>query len=393
MPRKSFAPSILVLAPQPFFQHRGTPIAVRLLVRELALLGYQVHLLTFHEGEEVVIPGVVQHRTAAIPGVKNVPPSFSWKKVVSDIGMLFSALALHRRYRFDLIHAVEEAVYTALLMKRLHAVPYVYDMDSSLALQLTEKFPWLGPCRNLLGRCERLVIRQSRGVVAVCRELEGLARAAAPENLIVRLEDISLLEDTVPAEESLRQSFRINGPIMLYVGNLERYQGIDLLLAAFQQALADGCQGTLVLIGGTPEKIAAYRDQADKLGIAAEVRFCGPRPVEALGHYLSQADILLSPRIQGNNTPMKLYSYLDSGKVVLATALPTHTQVLRDDFACLVAPEKMAMAAAMVALLADPERCRELGERGRQVARENHSLAAFQGRLAEFYDRLLPRSA
>ena len=43
--------AVLVFAPQPFFQERGTPIAVRLLVEELADAGYTVDLLTFHEGE------------------------------------------------------------------------------------------------------------------------------------------------------------------------------------------------------------------------------------------------------------------------------------------------------------------------------------------------------
>ncbi|HBG20176.1 MAG TPA: glycoside hydrolase [Desulfobulbaceae bacterium] len=194
----------------------------------------------------------------------------------------------------------------------------------------------------------------------------------------------------------LRERYKISGPIMLYVGNLESYQGIDLLLTSFRLARDLGCQGNLVIIGGTTATIAHYRKKAEDLQIAADTFFVGARPVSLLGHFLAQADILLSPRIQGNNTPMKLYSYLDSGKVVLATDLPTHTQVLTEAFACLVQPTRESMAAGMARLLADPVLCRELGEKGRKVAGDNYSITAFRQKLRNFYDTIsatLPKTA
>lgn len=380
--------SILVIAPQPFFQNRGTPIAVRLLVEELALLGHDVHLLVYHEGEEITLPGVQLHRAPAILGIKDIPPSLSCKKIVCDIFMLFKAIALLRRHRFSVIHAVEEAAFMAIVLKMFFGIPYVYDMDSSLAQQIVEKFAFLKPLGSALQFCERFAVKGSCGVVAVCRALEDLAVAYAPKKRIVRLEDISLLEDALSADEDLRQLLQISGPIMLYVGNLEKYQGIDLLLQSFQLALSGGCHGNLVIIGGTVDSIAAYKKYAEELKIADRTFFCGPRPVELLGHYLAQADILLSPRVQGNNTPMKLYSYLDSGKVVLATSLLTHTQVLTDDFACLVAPSRESMAAGMAKLLGDPELCLRLGTEGRRVAQGNYSRTAFRSKLMDFYSRI-----
>lgn len=82
---------------------------------------------------------------------------------------------------------------------------------------------------------------------------------------------------------------------------------------------------------------------------------------------------------------MKLYSYLDSGKVVLATNLPTHTQVLTGEFAFLVEPERDSMAKGIIALLNDQDRCRLLGTKGKMVARENYSLNAFREKLRKFY--------
>ncbi len=380
--------SILVIAPQPFFQNRGTPIAVRLLVEELAHLGHEVHLLVYHEGEAIDMPGVQLHRIPALRAIKNIPPSLSWKKVVCDIFMFFKTWQLLRRHRFEVIHAVEESAFIALFMKKIYGIPYVYDMDSSLAMQIVEKFSFFRPVSRLLEFFEGIVVRGSSGVVAVCKSLEDIVLSHAPGQHVVRLEDISLLRGSVNSEESLRDRLNISGPIMLYVGNLEAYQGIDLLLESFQVALGQGCRGSLVIIGGTADTIARYRHHAEDLGIADHTYFYGPRPVELLGHFLAQAVILLSPRIQGNNTPMKLYSYLDSGKAVLATNLPTHTQVLTDDVSCLVEPTKESMAAGIARLLGDPQLCLELGKKGQKVAREKYSLTAFKAKLSAFYQQV-----
>ncbi len=380
---------ILVLAPQPFFQERGTPIAVKLLVEELARLGFDVHLLVFHEGEDVVMDGVTLHRIPTIPGIKNIPPSISFKKIICDGVMFFSMVHLLKKYDFDLVHAVEESVFLVRAVSLFTGIPYVYDMDSSLVIQMVDKLPFLRPFRPLLRFFERSAVRGSNGVVAVCRELEEIARDYAPEKRIARLEDISLLDENAHSAELLRERYDISGLIMLYVGNLEGYQGIDLLLESFQLARLRGCQGYLVIIGGTEETIAKYREKAEDLEIEENTVFCGMRPVSLLAHYLGQADILLSPRIQGNNTPMKLYSYLASGKVVLATRLPTHTQVLDDGFACLVEPVAESMAAAMVTLLEDQDLREKLGRKGMEVAEQNHSIGSFREKLKAFFQGVI----
>ena len=76
---------ILVLAPHPFFQARGTPLAVRTVLEFLGARGHQVDVLTLHEGEDVVIPNCRIHRIPKLPGIRNVRAGFSFKKVVCDV--------------------------------------------------------------------------------------------------------------------------------------------------------------------------------------------------------------------------------------------------------------------------------------------------------------------
>jgi glycosyltransferase involved in cell wall biosynthesis len=174
----------------------------------------------------------------------------------------------------------------------------------------------------------------------------------------------------------------------MYVGNLEPYQGIDLLLQAFPRVLARVPEARLVIIGGAPEAIARYRARCEVLGVAAAVHWAGPRSVRDLGAYLRQADVLVSPRLKGQNTPMKIYSYLDSGRAVVATRIPTHTQVLDDEIAVLVEPLPDAMADGIAGLLIDPPRRAAIGARARARVQAHYTPAAAQRKLREFYARV-----
>ena len=71
---------ILLIAPQPFFEERGTPIAVDLMLKALSERGDEVDLLTFHVGADRRHPGVTvtRSRPPFAPGA--IPPGFSWKK-------------------------------------------------------------------------------------------------------------------------------------------------------------------------------------------------------------------------------------------------------------------------------------------------------------------------
>jgi glycosyltransferase involved in cell wall biosynthesis len=379
---------ILLIAPQPFYQDRGTPIAVRLLAQTLGELGHDVHLLVFHEGAEITIPNVTIHRSIALPGISNIKPGLSLKKLICDFFLFIKCIRLIQTHRFDLIHAVEEAVFMALIVKKFFRISYVYDMDSCMSLQLIDKFPSLHLLRRFMEWLEQKAVNNSSGVVAVCQALEDIARTFAPDKHIARLEDITLLATDGEGNDLLRERLGITGLIAMYVGNLEKYQGIDLLIESFKDALNKNLNLTLVIIGGNNDDILFYQQRAEQLGIQKSIFFCGQRPVDLLGYYLGQADILVSPRIQGNNTPMKIYSYLDSGKPVLATRLPTHTQVLDETIAYLVNPTTREMAAGFIELAENGTLRTDLGLNARKRVQDEYSLPAFQRKLAAFYKKL-----
>ena len=383
---------ILLLAPHPFYQARGTPIAVRSVLEFLGERGHTVDVLTSGEGADVVIPNITIHRVVRLPGLGNIRAGFSIKKVISDVLMVGSCLRLMRRTRYDLVHAVEESAFIAAAMRRLSGVPYVYDMDSSLAEQMVETYPSLGFCFPAFRRMEGIAVRRSLGVLTVCAALEDIALGHDPGKPVGRVEDTTLLSDARPEHGGdLTLSETDGRPVAMYVGNLEPYQGIDLLLEGFRHTLTEVPDAKLVIVGGRQDDIAHYRGRAEHLGIVSSVIFTGPRPIQFLTGVLRQADVLVSPRLKGLNTPMKIYSYLDSGSAVLATRLRTHTQVLDDGMAYLVDPEPAALGRGLADLLRDPALRARLAASAKAYVQREHTPEAARRKLEAFYEAMEAR--
>jgi glycosyltransferase involved in cell wall biosynthesis len=382
---------ILLVAPQPFYQERGTPIAVRMLIEVLCGQGHAVDVLTYHEGADLDIDGLRILRTPALPGLRHVPIGISWKKLVCDLlisGRLLS-LALTRRY--DVIHAVEEAVFPAILLRSSAGARVVYDMDSLLGEQLVSKWRLLRPAERMLRAMERAVIRRTDAVFAVCRDLAQHVSVDAPGVPVFLIEDVALPSQQFDGgAEPLRELLAIRGPLALYVGNLQRYQGVEQVVRAMAQ-LPRALDLTLVLIGGAEEDVARVRSLVRKLHLQEQVYLLGPRPLAQLTDFLAQADILISPRLRGSNTPMKVYSYMNSGTAILATRILSHTQVLDDSCALLVEPNPQSLAQGLATLATDATLRARLGAAARRRAKERYSVEAFREKVRAAYDALEAR--
>ena len=393
---------VLVVAPQPFYQERGTPIATRLLLEALQAAGHSVDVLTYHVGEDPKLAGVRVFRAPAVPFVRDVPIGFSLRKLVCDLALLWRLVTLTRRHRYDVLHAVEEAVFMSLLVRAFTGrrsrlgtddldrlgCRVVYDMDSSMPEQLVGKYAALRFVDGVLRRFERLAIANSDLVLAVCDDLAARARGYATRTPIDVVEDVSLLDDDRPQGEveNLRRDLPSGAVLALYVGNLEHYQGVDLMLDAI--AMLESPPLKFVAVGGDADAAAAYRARVAALGLEAHVEFIGARPLSQLGALLAQADVLVSPRLTGQNTPMKLYSYLAAGKALLATRIRSHTQVLSDDNALLVEPTPAAVARGLDVLLHSPALREQLGFSARRLATTRYSVTQFRASIANAYRRI-----
>jgi len=383
---------VLLVAPQPFYQERGTPIAVRLLAETLCGFGHYVDLLVYHDGEDIHFPRLRLIRARRPPGVRRVPIGISWQKIMCDIWLIPRFIGMLLRGNYDVVHAVEEAIFPAVILSLFARRKLIYDMDSSLVDQLTDKWRPLRPIHRFLRLIERTAVRRSHVVFAVCEDLAAKVRPWVGADRVVVLPDVPISgERSDQQTENLRSLVGADSVLTLYVGNLERYQGIDLLLESLAASAAKDVR--LVVIGGHSTHVAQYRQRAQALGVGEKVNFLGPRPVSMLPGYLAQADVLVSPRILGQNTPMKIYSYMQAGKAILATDIRSHTQALDSTCAELVSPSAEALGQGLQRLVQDSELRRRLGNSARAKVESEFSLSTFQRRLQDGYSKLALASA
>jgi glycosyltransferase involved in cell wall biosynthesis len=379
---------ILLVAPQPFYQERGTPIAVRMLVETLCSQGHVVDLLTFHEGMDLEIEGLRILRIPAVPGLRNIPIGISWKKLICDLLLSIELVGLALTRGYDAIHAVEEAVFPAVLLRSAARVRVVYDMDSMLGEQLVSKWRLLRPMTRAFRALERAALRRVDAVFAVCKDLASHVASDVPHVPVFLIEDVALPPPPPSAPtERLRESLGIEGTLALYVGNLQGYQGVEQLVNAMA-LVPPGCNITLVLIGGMSGDVARMRSLVKKLKVQQRVILLGPRPVAHLANYLAQADLVVSPRLRGNNTPMKVYSYMQSGRAILATRIRSHTQVLDENCAHLVDSNPEALARGLMLLADDSPLRARLGAAAHVRAMESYSIDAFREKVRVAYESL-----
>lgn len=387
---------ILVLAPQPFYEDRGTPIALRQVLEALGELGYRVDLLTFPVGTDVTIPGLSILRAANPLGIRSVPVGFSLPKLLLDVSLISSLRQRLRLQSYSCIHAVEEAAFPAAVLGRIHGVPVLYDMQSSLPEQMTQRrvfrFP---PIRAFLHYMERWLLNRVDLVVSSAGLAERVHRLAPGVPMREWRFPSTPIEASPRQVDALRRQLKLppKAAVVLYSGTFEAYQGLGELLAAIPVVRSRVPEATFVLVGADQANGLASSETARPLMEAGALRILDRQPRQEMAAYLMLADVLVSPRSYGGNLPLKVFDYLAAGRPIVATDIPTHRTVLNEERALLVAPQTEAIADGILALLLDRGRAMRLSSAARSYARDHLGWGSFTHTVAELYEEVHRRAA
>lgn len=380
---------ILVVAPQPFYQDRGTPIALRQVLEGLSELGYQVDLLTFPLGDDVELPGLRIFRAGNPFRIGRVPIGLSLRKILLDFSLVSALRERLRRESYTCIHAVEEAAFPAVLQGRRYRVPVIYDMQSSLPEQLFQNPAFrIPPVRNFLLAMERWLLRRSDLVVGSVG-LADRVRWVAPGTKVREWHFPSDLPDATPGDaRALRHRLGLDpdAPVILYSGTFEAYQGLAELIGAIPIVRAQSPRATFVLVGAERLNGFATEEPTARLLREGALLVIKRQPRPEMAAFLRMADVLVSPRAYGGNLPLKVFDYLAAGRPIVATDIPTHRTVLTEERAVLVAPETEALAAGILRLLTDCGEAARLGRAAEGYAREHLGWHAFVRSVSEIYD-------
>lgn len=384
---------VLIVAPQPFYEDRGTPIAVRQVAEALSQLGRSVDLLTFPVGRTPEIPQVRIIRAANPLGIRSVPVGLSARKLVLDATLVARLAAALARRRYGAIHAVEEAIFPALVLGPARGVPVIYDMQSSLAEQLAGH-PVLGRpgMHEMVRGLERWAVRHADRVVA-STGLAARVRRLIPEAEVREWRYPSAVVEVHDDDRAaLRRALGLgtDTPVVLYSGTFEAYQGLDALVTAIPLVRRRVPSAVFVLVGAQQgDDLRRAAGTAGALIREGALRVVERRPREEIPRYLAAADVLVSPRVYGGNLPLKIFDYLAAGRPIVASDIPTHRTVLDERYAVLVEPTAPALATAIADLLEDRPRAERLGAAARTYAAQQFGWSRFLQSVGELYDEVL----
>lgn len=390
---------ILTIAPQPFFTPRGTPLSVYYRTLVTAEMGIDVDLLTYGEGKEVDIPGV---RIIRIPhfqclGSVKIGPSFL--KIFLDFLILFWTVRLLFKNKYKVVHAHEEAIFICYFLKPFFHFKLIYDMHSSLPEQLTNfNFTQSKLIIKLFSIMENACLHTSDAIITICPSLYNYAKQNVENKKLVVLIENSICDKIkFKHGNNSRNSIHNNSKnkpflgkrVVVYAGTLETYQGIDILIRAFHAALKLQPELFLLIIGGTSEQVKFYSDVVNRLGISEYCTFTGRISPNEAKHYISQANVQISSRISGQNTPLKIYEQLSNGIPIVATNIYSHTQVLNHDVAFLVQPEPASMAEGILAALEPNGEGNIKAMRAKQVYEQRYSRTIYQQKMQQIMEKIM----
>jgi glycosyltransferase involved in cell wall biosynthesis len=356
---------ILKIVPQAFYTPRGTPLSAYHRARELLARGHEVDILTYGVGSDPPNFAARVFRSRGPHFQRSIRAGPSRLKIWFDL-LLFINLLVHlSRQRYDVLYAHEEGALLARLAGSIFRVPYIYDMHSSLPLQITDwKFSRRASVIAAFRWVERLSVRGACAVVAVSPAVARAAIDAGPATPCVLLANHFDAGRAVPAEEvaavRTRHGIPLERKLVVYAGSFVALQALDLLLDAIPGVLSQIPNTMFLLVGGTDPEIATLQSQAARLGITAHIVLQRSLAQAAIPAYLAAADVLVSPRVQGINSPGKLLDYLASGRPVVATNTLVHNQLLTDKSAILTPPTAAGLAAGLLVALTDPSRVAEV---------------------------------
>jgi glycosyltransferase involved in cell wall biosynthesis len=381
---------ILMIAPEPFLEPRGTPISIYQRLKGLSSLGHEVDLVTYHIGSDIDIPQVTIYRTPQIFFIKKVRIGPSLAKLLLDIFLFLKALWMLLIRRYDVIHSHEEAAFFTVFLGAIFRIPHVYDMHSSMPQQLKNfNFGNTFIIIKLFELLEDLVLKTCNVVLTIGSDLEDYVLSSHPKANHIRIENIAVQENLILNKESaaeIRNRLQLNGRLcIVYTGNFENYQGLDLLFKSVKIVTKRFPEVAFVMVGGRPDQVSHWKKVVEKEGLMDTVIFVGTVSLEESQTFLEIADILISPRTEGLSVPLKLYSYMRSGKPIVATQIIAHTQILNDLTAVITEINPGAYAAGILELIKDENLRSRIGQEARTMAEEAYSEKNYRSKLEKAF--------
>jgi len=380
---------VLMVAPTPFFGDRGCHIRILEEVRALRGLGVESLVTTYPVGRDH--PEVQTVRAPRVPWVRTLPVGFSPHRPYLDALLLGTTLRAARRFRPDVLHGhLHEGAAIAAIVGRLTGRPAIADLQGSVAGEMIAHghLPPRGLLPAALRRLERSVLHWPTRLLPSSANFvtELLEVWRIPPARVVLLAD-GIDPEFVrprPAPDRLREELGLVGKrVVLYLGVLTEYQGIDDLLTAWPAVMAAVPEAHLLIVGHP--NVEHYRARATALAPPGSVTLTGRIDYTKTPEYLALGDVGVSAKHVSTEANGKLLNYMAMGLPAVAYDGPVSRELLGEAGVFAPMRDVPALAAALAGLLRDPHEQKLRGQALRERAVTHFGWPMLGRRLVDVY--------
>ncbi len=387
---------ILMIAPTPYFADRGCHVRIYEEARALIAQGCDVRIVTYHIGRDM--PGIPTERIPDIPWYQRLTAGPSWQKPLLDILLLFKAFKVARSFRPEIIHAhLHEGAFIGMLLKPLLRVPLVMDFQGSLTTECRDHgfFKRGSLMDRLFGSIERIINRSADAIItsstAGCSAL--ISEWGVPVGKVTAVIDGVDTDCFYPhSRQAARRRLDLDDktPLVVFLGLLNSYQGIDTLLESAAMLKGQG-SNVRFLVMGYPDEF--YRTKAAQMGLDGMMIFTGRVDYAEAALLLSAGDVAVSPKLSRSEANGKLFNYMACGLPTVVFDTEINREILGETGVYASYGSAESLAGQIAGLLSQPQRLAELSMAVRARAVSEHSWLSRAKLVVAHYRRLKAGSA
>ena len=372
-----------MIAPTSFFADYGCHVRIYEEVSILQKMGHEVLICTYSTGQNV--KGLRIERAMGIPWRKRAEVGSSLHKIAFDLFLCAKASLVGLRWKPDLVHGhLHEGALIGFPLSLMRRVPLLLDFQGSLTSEMIDHH-FLQPdglFYSPLRRLEEMINRLPRAIITNSQHARNLLTGefGCDEKQIhivpdcVNADFFHPLRDEDEGEGRALKS-RLGIPterkVVVYLGLLAGYQGIDLLLDAIVHG-GERFAGTHFLVMGYPAA-SFYQRRAKEMGIGERVTFTGRIPYFEAPRYLALGDVAVAPKLSATEGNGKILNYMAMALPTVAFDTPVNREYMNRWGVYVERGNPVALTDGLASLLEDEEQARELGRRLRERAISHYS--------------------
>lgn len=295
--------------------------------------GHNVKLITGKWNIDLNDPDIIQ--------IDLIPKRFLWAPQ-----FFYKATKLINNYKFDIFHGnAPKGTLPIIFAKKKNFITTIHDLGP-----FETKFSKIPIEKFLI----KLVVRKASITTTVSDFIKNQIKYYIPKvdlnNIFTIYSGIEEKYQPYPREaEKLREKLSIEGPVLLYIGRIAFYKGVDDIIKAYR-IVKKSIPNINLVIGGKPDFQMKKKYEAWKIK-HKDIHFLGFLSDEEIPYYYSLGDIFITYSFASEGFGLTPLEALACGTPVICSSMSAYKEILKDNAIFVPPRNPQQLAKEIITLL------------------------------------------